>query len=243
MSTLQSYLSTEVEFPPLPKLETPALYLGAHGEIFNYATLAKDGLVFTMGEVSIPPGKGPPAHIHHFVSEWFYAPEGGITLFCSDTDYLDLDNPPSLENGTQVTVYLVPLHAHQVFCSPTHRVHGYVNSDRVDRPLTCIWKPYAGAPDLLPYKDGGTREFFEGVHAKIEDLNHLPTVSEKRRAHYIAQSHNYGIPHSSYLLEFVNRIEPYIPEGLQHMENFEELNEMLEIVKEYNSGSRKIHCQ
>lgn len=239
----QIYQGNTLKFPKMPKLEKPALYLGAHGEVFDYVTLSKEGLTFTMSEVNIPPGKGPPAHMHHFVAEWFFAPEGGITLFSTDIDYLDLNNPPSKENGTQVTVYLVPLAPGQVFCSPVHRVHGYVNSDRVDRPLTCIWKPYEGAPDMMPYKDGGTREFFEGVHAKIEDMNNLPSVSEKRRSHYIAQSHSFGIPHSSYLLEFVNRVEPYVPDTLQHRENFEELYEMLDMVNECNSGNKKIFAQ
>lgn len=236
------YLSERIDFPPLPKLDEPVLFLGAHGELFSYVTCEKGDIVFTMSEVNIPPGKGPPAHMHHFVSEWFYAPEGGITLFATDTDHTDIHNHPSADNETQVTVYLIPLQAKQVFCSPKHRVHGYVNRDRVDRPLTCIWKPYPDAPFFLPYKDGGTREFFEGVHERVIDPNKTAPLTEKRRNHYIAESPKYFAPHSFHLFQFINKVEPMIPDSLQHQENFKELNPMLEIVREYNAGSKDIIC-
>lgn len=236
------YQGETTDCPPLPKLEEPALYLGAHGEVFNYATLEKGPLVFTMGEVNIPPGKGPPAHMHHFVSEFFYAPEGGITLWAADTDYLDLENPPNAQEGTQVTVYLIPLKPGQIFCSPRHRIHGYVNADPIDRPLTCFWKPYPDAPHFPKYNDGGTREFFESVHHKITNTDDMSSVTEKRRAHYIAESPKFALPHSSYLLQFINRVIPEIPDTLQHQENFPELNEMMDLVKEYNAGSQEIIC-
>lgn len=226
----------------MPKLEKPALYLGAHGELFNYVTLEKDKLVFTMAEVNIPPGKGPPAHIHHFVAEYFYAPEGGITIYASDIDHLDTTNPPSRERNNQVAVYLIPLKPKQVFCCTRHRVHGYVNHDKVDRPLTCFWKPYSDAPDFAPYNDGGTREFFEAVHHRVVDPNDTSSVTEKRRTHYIAESPKYAVPHSSYLLQFINRVEPEIPAALHTFKHEEELNEMLELIKECNKGNKKIIC-
>lgn len=235
------YESLQIEIPPIPKLETPALFLGAHGEHFNYATLEKDNLIFTMGEVKVPPGKGPPAHMHHFVAEWFYAPEGGITLFATEEEHLDTKNHPSREAGTQKTAYIIPLKPKQVFWCPKHRVHGYVNSDKVERPLTCFWKPYPDAPFFLPFKDGGIREFFEAVHLRINSTEEL-SITEKRRAHYIAESPKYMSPHSSYLLQFINRILPEIPESLQHSENLEELNEMIDLVNQYNKGVKGIIC-
>lgn len=235
------YESLEIAIPTLPKLSRPARFLGAHGEHFDYATLEKDDLIFTMGEVKVPPGKGPPAHIHHFVAEWFYAPEGGITLYATDEEHLDFHSHPSFKDGTQKTVYLIPLQPKQVFWCPKHRVHGYVNSDPVERPLTCFWKPYPDAPYFPPFKDGGIREFFEAVHLRIDSTEEL-SVTEKRRAHYIAESPKYMSPHSSYLLQFINRVEPIIPESLQHQENLEELNEMIDLVHEYNSGKKGIIC-
>ena len=238
-----TYLCTEIAFPPLPKLKVPALYLGAHGELFSYATLEKDGLAFTMARATIPPGKGPPAHLHHFVHEWFFAPEGGITLFAAETEHKDLVNQPNFNDDTQVTVYLIPLKAGQVFCSTRHHVHGYVNADSVERPIMCIWKPDFDAPHFEPYNDGGTREFFEGVHKKVEDPNQLPELSEKRRTHYISQSPNYFVPHSFHLFQFINRVDPEIPLSMQHSERFEELNEMLDMIRNYNEGDRTIRCQ
>lgn len=237
-----SYICKELSIPPIPKIEQPALFLGAHGELFNYVTLEKDKLVFTMSEVNIPPGKGPPAHMHHFVGEYFYAPEGGITMFATDIDHLDVKDPPSREKGNQVTVYLIPLKPKQIFFSPKHRVHGYVNSDKVDRPLTCFWKPYPEAPDFKPYNDGGTREFFEAVHVRVTDPKDLSSVTDRRRNHYIAESPKYAAPHSSYMFQFINRVSPEIPDTLREFTNFDELNEMIELVKECNAGNKKIIC-
>lgn len=238
----KSYQCKEIVVPKIPKLENPALFLGAHGELFNYVTLEKDGLVFTMSEVNIPPGKGPPAHMHHFVAEYFYAPEGGITIFASDKDHLDTQNHPSKERGTQVTVYLIPLKPRQVFCSTRHRVHGYVNDDNVDRPLTCFWKPYPDAPSFEPYNDGGTREFFEAVHHRVTDPKDMSSVTERRRNHYIAESPKYAAPHSSYLLQFINRVDPDIPESLIEFGHMEELNEMMDLVRDANAGKKNIIC-
>lgn len=243
MVTLKSsYQCKDIILPRIPKLEKPALFLGAHGELFNYATLEKDGLVFTMSEVNIPPGKGPPAHMHHFVAEYFYAPEGGITMFASDADYLDIDSPPSFEKGDQVTVYLIPLKPKQIFYSPRHRVHGYVNRDHVDRPLTCFWKPYSDAPDFKPYNDGGTREFFEAVHVRVEDPNDMSSVTEKRRTHYIRESHQYAVPHSSYFLQFINRVGHDLPASLQEFQQYDELNDMIELVQEWHKGNKSVIC-
>lgn len=236
------YQCEKLEFPPLPKLKQPALYLGAHGELFSYATLEKDDLAFTMTDVNIPPAKGPPAHMHHYVAEWFYAPEGGITMFASDTDYLDIETPPSPQDGTQVRVFLIPLEPGQVFWSPRHRVHGYFNRDKVDRRLKCIWKPYPDAPVFKPWNDGGTREFFQAVHLKVENPEDLTSITEKRRHHYITESHKYYVPHSDHLFQFINQVSPNIPESLQHSENLDELLEMIEIIKECNAGDKKIIC-
>jgi hypothetical protein len=234
------YQGQLVSVPPLPKLEKPALYLGAHGELFSYATLERGDLVYTMTEVSIPPGMGPPAHLHHFVSEWFLAPEGGITIFAAADDHLDVKNHPSREFGTQKTVYLIPLEPGQVICSPRHRVHGYVNTDKVARPLTCFWKPHEDAPKFEPYNDGGTREFFEAVHLKVIDPKDLTNLTEKRRAHYIAESPKYAAPHSSYLFQFINNVSDKIPESLQNNENMEVLDQMVDLLKDYHAGHKDI---
>ncbi len=195
-----------------------------------------------MTYVTIPPGKGPPAHMHHYVAEWFYAPEGGITIFAAAEDYLDEKKAPSFEGGTQVTVHLIPLQPGQVFWSPRHRVHGYVNRDKVERPLKCIWKPYPDATFSEPWNDGGTREFFESVHHKVTNTNDLSSVTEKRRNHYIAEPPKFMVSHSSFLFQYINRVDPTIPESLQHSENLDELLEMLELVEDYNNGKKGIIC-
>lgn len=235
------YESKKVIIPPIPKLDKPALFLGAHGEEFSYATLEKDNLIFTMGEVNVPAGKGPPAHIHHFVAEWFYAPDGGITLFATEDEHLDIKNHPNKDDGTQLTAYLIPLAPGQIFWCPRHKVHGYVNTEKEARRLTCFWKPYSDAPYFPPFKDGGIREFFEGVHLRIGGNEEL-SITEKRRAHYIAESPKYMSPHSSYLLQFINRIIPEVPDSFQHSENFSELNQMIDLVNDYNHGKRGIIC-
>ncbi len=237
-----SYQGSIIDFPKLPKLDKPNLFQAPAGERFSYVTLEKDGLCFTMTHAMVPKGSGPPAHIHHYAGEWFFAPEGGITLFASMTDHLDIDHPPSKEKGDQHTVYLIPLGPGQVFYSPRHRVHGYVNTDPVERPIMDIWKPTKDAPHYEPYRDGGTREYFESVFLKITDPQNIKPMDEAGKKRATLESHKFKVPHSRFFLEYINRVESKIPEALHFMENREELDEMIEMIHAVNKGDKTILC-
>lgn len=237
-----AYQCSKIDFPNLPKLKNPNLFQAPAGEKFSYVTLEKDGLVFTMTHALVPKGSGPPAHIHHYAGEWFYAPEGGITLFASITDHLDILSPPSKEKGDQHTVYLIPLDPGQIFYSPRHRVHGYVNNDSVERPIMDIWKPTQDAPHFEPYHDGGTREYFESVFMKITDPNNVKPMDEESKKRATQESHKFAVPHSRYFLEYINRVESKIPEELHFSENRKELDEMIELIKAVNGGDKSIIC-
>lgn len=234
------YHGSIINFPPLPKLATPNFFQAPAGEIFSYVTIEKDGLVFTMTHAQVPKGSGPPAHIHHFASEWFYAPEGGITLYASIKDHTDVNNPPSKEKGDQHTVYLIPLKAGQIFYSPSHRVHGYINTDPVQRPIMDIWKPTADAPVFEPYHDGGTREYFESVFLKVTDPANIKPMDEAGKKRATLESHKFSVPHSAYFLEYINHVESEIPEALHYCENREELDEMIELIKAVNGGDKSV---
>ncbi len=234
------YHSSMIKFPALPKLAKPNYFQAPAGEIFSYVTIEKDNLCFTMTYAKVPKGSGPPPHIHHYAGEWFYAPEGGITLFASAKDHLDVKNPPSRANGNQHTVYLVHLGPGQTFYSPRHRVHGYVNTDPVERPIMDIWKPTPDAPKFEPYHDGGTREYFESVFTKVTDLSTIKPMDDAGKKRATLESHKFAVPHSSFFLEYINGVEHKIPDELQYCENREELDEMIDLINRVNGGDTSI---
>lgn len=69
------------KFPDVKPDPNPLRILTPAKEQFTFIkTGATTCHQYTMVEAIIPPGAGPLPHIHHFTDEWFYFPEGGITL-------------------------------------------------------------------------------------------------------------------------------------------------------------------
>lgn len=234
-------MSGAIEYPPMPKLAKPVLLLGPAGEHFNFATCQKGDLVFTWADSTIPPGMGPMPHIHHYTNEWFYAAEGGIQLYSSDVDFEHVENPPDSAKGTQATAYLIPMQAKHVVYGPKFHIHGFNNMDKVERPLTFIWKPDPISPPF-PYKDGGIREYFEAVAQKIPDLKHIPAISDTNRGLFVSEAPKYGINQSFFFLMYINKVENVVPDSLKHSSN-EELKQILDAVREYNAGSKEVTCR
>lgn len=234
-------MSGTMDFPSVPKMEKPVLLLGPAGEHFSFATCQKGDLVFTWADSTIPPGMGPMPHIHHYTNEWFYAAEGGIELFSSAVDFDNVENPPDAAKGTRTTAYLIPMQAKVPVYGPKFHVHGFNNQDKVERPLTFIWKPDPISPPF-PYKDGGIREYFDAVAQKIPDMDHIPAISDVNRGLFGSEAPKYGINQSFYFLQYLNHVETEIPETLKHSSNAE-LKEILDAVREYNAGSKEVTCR
>jgi quercetin dioxygenase-like cupin family protein len=51
------------------------------------ATAATTGGAYGLIEIEIPPGFGPPLHIHHREDEAFYVLDGELTVRCGDNTY------------------------------------------------------------------------------------------------------------------------------------------------------------
>jgi hypothetical protein len=236
-----AHQNTEMNFPPLPKIKKPFIFLAPAGGYFNFVTCKKGDFVFSMAETTVPPGMGPLPHIHHYTNEWFYAPEGGFTIFASTQVFDDVRNPPSREKGTQTTAYLIPLDKKQTMYGPKFYTHGFINHYNITRPLTVIWIADPISPDF-PYKDGGIREYFTAVSQKVDDINHLPAIRDENRKLLVSEAPKFGINQSSYFLQYINRIEPHLPANFHHPENMKDLHKILEAVKAYNAGSKEVSC-
>lgn len=230
-----------MEYPPIPKLEKPVLLLGPAGELFNFVSCQKGKVAFTMAESTVPPGMGPPPHIHHYTNEWFYAANGGILLYTSDTEYDSTDKPPDAAKGTLGTVYLIPMQPKKVVYGPKYRIHGFNNTTSEVKPLTFIWKADPVSPPFK-YNDGGIREFFEACALPVDDPNNLPAITDETRGRFLKEAAKYGISQSFYFLQYINRVEREMPATMQHS-NMEELNEIVDIVREYNTGSKEVTCR
>jgi hypothetical protein len=231
----------EINFPPLPKIKKPFLFLAPAGGYFNFVTCKKGDLIFSMAETTVPPGMGPFPHIHHYTNEWFYAPAGGFTIFASDTIFDSVNSPPSFEKKNQVTAYLIPLNVKGLMYGPKFYTHGFINHDKVTRPFTVVWKADAESP-IFPYRDGGIREYFTAVSQKITDVKHLPAIRDENRKLLVSEAPKYGINQSFYFLQYINRVEPHQLATYHHPENMKDLNEILTAVEEYNAGDKKVTC-
>jgi hypothetical protein len=83
--TSSSAQGLKYKFPDYQKDPNPMVILGPAGEIFTFTKVGATTCgKFTIGDTVVPPTAGPPPHIHHWTDEWFYFPDGGITIYMSE---------------------------------------------------------------------------------------------------------------------------------------------------------------
>jgi hypothetical protein len=227
---------------PMPKLEKPVYILGPAGELFSFATCNRGDLGFTIGASTIPPGQGPIPHIHHHTNEWFWTPKGGIELFHSERRFPLISFPATSDSAGRTKVYLIPTQPNGIVHGPKFYVHGFTNQTSETLPLTFIWAEDKDSPEY-PLHDGGIREYFDEVGIKVDDLNNLPPITDEARRAFVTQATKYGINQSDYFLKYVNEISTEIPDSIANLRDDKTLNEILNAIKEFNSGSTEVTCQ
>jgi mannose-6-phosphate isomerase-like protein (cupin superfamily) len=162
------------------------------GELNNFAKIgASTENSFALVYATIPPGAGPPPHIHHWTDEWFYFPEGGIVIFSSDQPYPD---PAQIPNGIQLPrANMHRYHAQpgDLIYGPRYYVHGFRNEGNLTRSLILIW-----TPDVLS-------EYFFQVGQIVTDPFKLPPIGNINKDLFVSAAPNFGMNMSSYWDEYV----------------------------------------
>ncbi|MBE9241392.1 cupin domain-containing protein [Synechocystis salina] len=234
-------LTHSIENIPMPKLENPLRILTPANEIFEIASCSTKDFGFAITNAQIPPGAGPLPHVHYYINEFFWPPQGGIEIFHSERKFPDMGKPPTMEAAGRASLYAITPQPKQVIYSPHTFMHGFVNPTDETLPITMIWVRDAIAPDF-EYHDGGMREYFSAVGAHIEDLNNLPTLTEAQRNAFVTEAPKFGINQSSYMMQYVSAISDEFPSNLAKLENTQALTKVIETIEAFNRGDKSVTC-
>ncbi|MBL4763628.1 MAG: hypothetical protein JKY93_13145 [Gammaproteobacteria bacterium] len=132
-------------------------------------------------KATVPPGSGPPPHLHHWTEEWFYTPTGGVVMFQGQTEYKDLDVAPDVAGRDLVE--LIPLEKHFLTYGPTYKVHGYTNA--TDKPIEMhiVWTPDTPDVSILGYFLSIYSPIFEDddLNTNFHSVQQIKAVSEAKK--------------------------------------------------------------
>jgi len=183
-------------FPHVTPDPHPMRILGPAGELFTFVkTCATTKNTYAMAEASIPSGAGPIPHVHHYTDEWFYFPDGGITLEMGEQRYPKTGFIAG-KNAPKDVMHLFKTKPGDVLYGPRYYIHGFFNDTTETHHLTFIWAP-----------DDGVVDYFRKVGQHITDPAHLPPISEKNKQLFVTQAVKYGINQSSYYTEYVSGVD------------------------------------
>ncbi|HSE49916.1 MAG TPA: cupin domain-containing protein [Terriglobales bacterium] len=184
--------SMKYKFPDYKKDPKPMVIQGPAGEIFTFTRVGATTCgKFTIADSVIPPGAGPMPHIHHWTDEWFYFPDGGITIYMSEKTYPDLKQVP----GKQLPKGKVHKYRTQpgdLIYGPRYYIHGFNNEAKDNRRLIFVW-----TPDKIS-------EYFKEVGQLVTDPKNPPPIADKNKQLFVSQGPKYGINQSASWGEYVD---------------------------------------
>ncbi|MCP9808748.1 hypothetical protein KBY58_04800 [Cyanobium sp. HWJ4-Hawea] len=201
------------EYTPSPE---PELIIGPPGEQFTFTRTGRNtGNTYTMAEALVPPGSGPLPHFHDNYDEWFYFPNGGITLFLDpDHTYSDLSKVPN-GNAPGADIQLIETKPQSLYYVPRGHVHGFYNSTDHPVEMTFVW-----APERITqyFRDTG-----ESVTSFPSDFK----VDATRLEPFVKDAPKYGINQSQYFMQYLHSISPASKATLAADDHLDDLKELL----------------
>lgn len=152
---------------------------------------------YLMAEVEVPPGSGPPLHIHTETDEWFYTPDGGVVMLMGTRKYEDLTHPPDISGRD--TIRMVPMKKGSLIFGPRYSMHGYLNVTDKTIIVQLIWTPDTADKSILGYFESIARPVLPGLKgARNNPIVQLKAVSEAR---------DYGMMFSKDFWEYAEGVE------------------------------------
>ncbi|MEY9875683.1 mannose-6-phosphate isomerase-like protein (cupin superfamily) [Streptacidiphilus sp. MAP12-33] len=202
-------VSTDFEvfdFPEIKPGPEEPLVLGPAGEVFEFVRTGKsNGGKYLFSKLIVPPHVGPPPHIHTRTDEWFYAPNGGFSIFMGPNEFPDLDVPPG-PGADRETVTMLPMRAKELLYVPRDYVHGFVNTTSVNQEMWLVWTPDTPESSILPYFMNAGK-----VVTSKEDLTEPDFLS---RIRLVSMARDYGINQSADFWDYVKDVVEDRPEWL-----------------------------
>jgi mannose-6-phosphate isomerase-like protein (cupin superfamily) len=186
------------DFPNVPTSGNKLVIRGAAGEIFDFKQTGEtSGDTLLFAKLTVPPDVGPPPHIHHWIDEWFYAPEGGFMIFVGEKSYPDVEKIPGV-NAPKDTVHLISMRPKELFYVPRSYIHGFVNISNISKEIYLVWTPDIKTASMLPYfKKTGT------IVNGSEDPGKPDTLSKIRM---VSLGPEHGTNQSSDFWQYVDKV-------------------------------------
>lgn len=221
LTSAQSYIP--FDFPEIPSTGDEPIVLGPAGETFRFLQTGKssDGK-YLFAKLIVPPHVGPPPHIHHWTDEWFYAPDGGFSMFMGETAYPDLKKIPG-ENAPKDIVDLMPMRPKELFYGARFYIHGFMNTTDKPQELYLVWTPDSKGVSILPYFLNA------GTVVKKNDGKTEPDFLSRIRL--VSMAPDYGINQSSDFWQYIKSVREQKP---AHMED-DHRKELLELLKTFKN--------
>lgn len=216
------------DFPEIPSSGDGPIVVGPAGETFHFVQTGKstDGK-YLFAKAIVPPNAGPPPHIHHWTDEWFYAPNGGFSLYMGETSYPDLKKIPG-ENAPKDLLYLMPMHPKELFYGERFFIHGFVNTSDKPQVLYLVWTPDTKDVSILPY-------FVNAGHVIKKD-GEKAEMGFLARTRFVSTAPDYGINQSSDFWQYVKSVKEQKP---AHM-NDDHRAQLLELLKTFSKSSNSV---
>ncbi|MFD8087737.1 cupin domain-containing protein [Kitasatospora sp. NPDC059722] len=186
------------EFPEVKPGPEKPLVLGPAGEVFNFVqTGESNGGKYLFSKLTVPPHVGPPPHIHHRTDEWFYAPNGGFSIFMGPNEFPDLDITPG-DGADKETVTMLPMRPKELLYVPRNYVHGFVNTSGVNQEMWLVWSPDTPESSILPY--------FMNAGKVVTSKEELTEPDFLSRIRLVSMARDYGINQSADFWDFVKDV-------------------------------------
>jgi hypothetical protein len=197
-------------FPKVIPDSDPLRILGPAGEYFTFVKTGKSTCgKYVMAEATVPSGEGPMPHIHHYTNEWFYFPDGGITIMHSDKTFPDLNVVPG-QDLPKVRFHLEQTTPGSLYYGERYYVHGFVNTSDSTKRLVFIWTP--DDPKV------GITSYFKAVGQPLPDPDNPPPINPKNRDLFASEAPKFGINQSTSFWQYIDSVDYQFPKMDRHIE-------------------------
>jgi len=190
------------EFPSVKPEPNPLKILTPASEYFTFIKTGDTTChKYTMVDAIVPPHVGPLPHIHHFNDEWFYFPEGGITLEMSSEASPDINLIPGF-NAPKQKLHLVKTTRKSLFYGSRFYMHGFFNNTDSPKRVIMVWSP--------DDENVGMSSYFRAVGQHILS-SEIPEVNQKNKELLVSEAPKYGINQSTSPEQYVSGTDYNFP--------------------------------
>jgi hypothetical protein len=197
VGVLHPMWAAEPTFPTVVSDPNPLQILGPAGEQFRFIKTGETTCgKYVIAEAIIPAGTGPMPHIHIKTNEWFYTPDGGITLEMGEREYKSIQEIPG-KTAPKDILRLQETQPGDIHYGAKGIMHGFMNQTSQSKRLTFVW-----APDL------GVTDYFRAVGQPLPDYDNPPPINPKNKELFVSQAPKYGINQSSSFFQYVENVIP-----------------------------------